>query len=250
MDFSEPKQTLAGLHQFLIQTNFSKAKVANNPQELAKVIEEEKFEEIILLLHGYSEDGTKIFRRLGRHLEEKYKNEKKKVAIIAPNGLYPMPKAFPLSGEVRTAEELLQGFAWYFYHASTNTFLIDYKVPAQTLGSWLKDINPTQLPTTIIGYSQGGYLAPFVGLEYAKHHQLKQVVGINCSFREDLMTEVPSFPMTLIQGAEDTIIETSLAKERFEKLIKRGLRGDYVSVPEVDHKLTPDLAQVVAQKLL
>ena len=178
-----------------------------------------------------------------------FKDVGKKVAIIAPNGLYPMPKAFPLSGVVKTPEELLQGFAWYFYHASTNTFLIDYKVPMKTLSSWLTDINPSSLPVTIIGYSQGGYLAPFVAMEYSKVGALKKVIGINCSFREDLMSEVPSFPMSLIQGKEDTIIDTTLSSTRFEALKKRGLQGDYIRVENADHKLTLDIAQEVISLL-
>ncbi len=247
MDFKKPKQDLQGLHQFLIQTNSKSAKEATSPHELSEaLINDGLDQEIVLLLHGYSEDGTKIFRRLGRHLEEKFASENKKVAILAPNGLYPMPKAFPLAKEIKTAEDLLQGFAWYFYHAATNTFLIDYKVPSQTLGGWLHEINPKKVPVTIIGYSQGGYLAPFVALNYHQYAPVKRVVGINCAFREDLMKEVPHFPMHLVQGDQDTIIETALAKERFEKLIERGMTGSYHSVEGADHKLTPDIAQTVS----
>jgi hypothetical protein len=138
-----------------------------------------------------------------------------------------MPKAFPLAKEVKTAEDLLQGFAWYFYHASTNTFLIDYKVPSQTLAGWLKELNPKKITRDHYWLFPRGYLAPFVALEYQKQGHIKSVVGINCAFREDLISELPSFPMHLVQGDQDTIIETALAKERFDKLVQRGMSGTY-----------------------
>lgn len=245
MDFSKTKHSLSGLHQFLIQSNWQAGSEASTPTKLAQAIQTQGFEEIFLLLHGYSEDGTKIFRRLGRHLVEKFENENKKVAILAPNGLYPMPRAFPLSQEIKSTQDLLQGFAWYFYHAGSNTFIIDYKVPSQTLGAWLGQINPNNLPVTIVGYSQGGYLAPFVAMDYSHHGNLKKVLGINCSFREDLMKETPNFPMELVQGKQDEIIDTQLAHERFQKLKGRGLQGDYHWVETADHKLTMDVAQKV-----
>jgi predicted esterase len=228
------KTTFQGLHQSIIQSNNTFGEESLS-----------EFEEVYLLLHGYSEEGKKIYKRLGRKIAEKYEQEDKKVLILAPNGLYPMPKAFPLEKDVG-AEDLLQGFAWYFYHPGSNTFLIDYKVPAISLAGWLNKLNSSNIPVTIIGYSQGGYLSPFLGLET---NSVKRVIGINCAFREDLMTETPKFRMDLVQGREDTIIETGLASKRFEKLKGRGIEGEYHWVENADHKLCPKVADAVLKIL-
>ncbi len=228
------KATFQGLHQSIIQSNATFGEEGLS-----------EFEEVFLLLHGYSEEGKKIYKRLGRKLAEKFEKEDRKVLILAPNGLYPMPKAFPLGKEIGV-EDLLQGFAWYFYHPGSNTFLIDYKVPALTLSGWLNKLNSTNIPVTIIGYSQGGYLAPFVAYEM---NAIKRVIGINCAFREDLMTETPNFSMDLVQGREDTIIETDLASKRFDKLKARGTQGEYHWVENADHKLCPKVADAVLKLL-
>ncbi|MCF8058355.1 MAG: serine hydrolase family protein [Bacteriovoracaceae bacterium] len=233
MNSESKKITFEGLHQSIVQSNG-----AFNESDLSS------YEEIFLLLHGYSEEGKKIYKRLGRKMAEEFKA--RKVLILAPNGLYPMPRAFPLDKEIEGVEDLLQGFAWYFYHPGSNTFLIDYKIPAISLSSWINKLNRPNLPVTIIGYSQGGYLAPFVAFETKS---VKRVIGINCSFREDLMLNTPSFPMDLVQGREDTIIETNLAFERFEKLIERGVSGKFTWVEGADHRLSPDIAQSVLEIL-
>lgn len=228
------KITLEGLHQV---------------QTLSNIPLDSEFDDVILLLHGYSEDAKRIYKRLGRKINETF-GEDSKTLIIAANGLYPLPKAFPLEKSITEADDLLQGFAWYFYHAGTNTFLIDYKIPAETLGNWCEKLTQGNKPLTVIGYSQGGYLAPFVGFNVRKRGiHLKKVIGINCSFRVDMMEETPDFPMDLIQGENDTIIDRKLAKERFDKLKEKGVSGEYTSIPNADHKLCPKTAEVILKKL-
>lgn len=231
---NQNKLTLKGLHQI---------------QTLSNIPLDSDYDEVILLLHGYSEDAKRIYKRLGRKLNDEL-GENSKTLIIAPNGLYPLPRSFPLDKKITEAEDLLQGFAWYFFHAGSNTFLIDYQIPAETLGQWCEELTKGTLPLTIIGYSQGGYLAPFLGFNvFERGVNLKRVIGINCSFREDIMEKAPQFRMDLLQGSEDTIIDTKLAKERFDNLIKRGMKGHYESIDGADHKLCPQTAQRVLTTL-
>ncbi len=218
-----------GLHQLNIVSNG-----ANDPKH------------IYILLHGYSESGFKIYKRLGHKIDQQQKD----VLVLAPDGLFPLPKSFPLDTKIlKSKEELLQGFAWYFYHAVTDQFLIDYDIPAQTLAQWIQTVLEShQLSSdnlTIIGYSQGGYLAPFLGeaLEMLSLSPNK-VIGINCSFREDKLQKVPNFPLSQIQGKEDKIIDTKLCFERFQKLKARGLSsGDFYWLENEDHKLSPKTAE-------
>lgn len=232
MEKFQRKSTFKGLHQVRYESNLD----LKNPKDFSG-------DHIYILLHGYSETGFKIYKRLGHKLANHFGE---KALILAPNGLYPLPKAFPL-GKRPVGEDLLMGYAWYFFDQTTNEFLIDYQIPMNSLKNFIADQNPNNLPVTIIGYSQGGYLAPFVGMGYENTHE---VIGINCSFREDLMKEIPSFPLSLFQGAEDKIIETDLAKERFDQLKKRGSKGTYKSIKNEDHKLSPHISDEVLTYLL
>ncbi len=229
----DSKVEAQGLYQFQVHANHE--------------LKERRFDRVIFLLHGYSETGFKIYKRLGVKLDKLIGSN---TLILAPNAPFPLPKAFPLStNEARTKEELLQGFAWYFYHSATNEFLIDYKVPAQMLTNYITEVlalyATEQAPFQIIGYSQGGYLAPFLAQELVKSSLVpEKVIALNCSIRSDLLSEVPSYPLYQLQGTEDKIIDTKLAFERFEKLKERGLKeGEFQWIEGVDHFLKGDLTE-------
>jgi len=228
---NEKKVILPGIHQCVTLTNEHWQEDENgglHPTGSA----------LIILLHGYSESAAKIYKRLGSHLNEQLDN----TSIMAINGLYPLPRHFPLSSQRQSKEEgekdLLAGFAWYFYDQRSDQFLIDYAVPVTTLCQYLKEINPKGLKTSFIGYSQGGYLAPFLGLSYPP---TKQVLGINCSFRYDLIkSQYPHVPFVLnqVQGNEDTIIDIDLSAKRFQSLKRNyNMQGEFQWVEEANHRL-------------
>ncbi len=227
MKVNELKIDLPGLHQCHVLTNENWEINEGNLVPTGK--------SIIVLLHGYSESAVKIYKRIGRGLSEKIPE----ASIIALNGLYPLPKHFPLDSTPKDDEELISGFAWYFFDQRKNEFLIDYHIPVQTICSYLNQINSKKLPTSFIGYSQGGYLAPFVGLSYPF---TSQVLGINCSFRFDIIKEkfqeIP-FALNEIQGSEDQVIDTQLCSERFKALKEHfQSRGEFQWV-EGNHWLDP-----------
>lgn len=225
-----------GLHQFDVISNLP----CENPQDFSSV------EEVFVLFHGFSEKGATIYKRLGDRIHKHFEDQKKKVMVLCPNGLYPMPHFHPLEAQGKP-EELLKGYSWYFYHQGSDTFLVDYEIPAVTFKNWIEALVPESIPVTLIGYSQGGYLSPFVGLQLKK---VKRVIGINCSFREEMFPRLPDFPLDQLQGDRDTVIDINLAHSRFENLKKKGLKeGEFVWVPDIDHKLTPELAQKVVERL-
>lgn len=227
MNIQQYKST--GLHQFSTIEN-----------ECAKAVE------FFILLHGYSESAKVIYKRLGQKIN-KLKGENCK--IIAINGLFPLVRPFEIlkNNEKNREEKNILGFAWYFYDSSKDQFLIDYEVPAKTISHWINHINPNNLPVTIIGYSQGGYLAPFIACELNKN--VKRVIGINCSFRYQMLPQIPNFRLDQFQGREDQIIDTKLAFERFDYLKKKGMKGEFHWVDGVDHKLTPTLVELILYEL-
>jgi predicted esterase len=225
-----------GLHQFDVISNYP----FSGPEDI------EGCEEVFVLFHGFSEKGATIYKRLGDRIHKHFEQQNKKVAVLAPNGLYAMPHFHPLEAKGKP-EDLLKGYSWYFYHQGSDTFLVDYEIPAVTFKNWIESMVPEGIPVTLIGYSQGGYLSPFVGLELKK---VKKVIGINCSFREEMFSRLPDFPLFQYQGDKDTIIDTELGYNRFQSLKKKGLKeGEFIWVEGVDHKLTPELAEKVIESL-
>jgi predicted esterase len=195
---------------------------------------------IILLLHGYSETGDKIFNRLIEELPQD-------AWVLAPDGLFPLPKKFPLQ-QSEKGEDLLSGYAWYFYHLKTDTFLIDYDVPAQTLTQALAELNTENLPITVIGYSQGGYLTIFLPY-YDKN--IDHIIAINCSFRHSHLKEELKVKVDCLHGEADIIVDPIMAEKRFNEMSAKGLKGEFQLLSDETHRLSASMAKkigVVLQK--
>ena len=197
-----------------------------------------------LLLHGYAERGEKMFNRVASLIP--YEGE-----IIAPNGPFPLPGRFPLSEE-REGQQFVKSFAWYFYDRATRRFFIDYSIPARLLGNLLQQEND-HLPVTIIGYSQGGYLSLFAAGEIPR---CDHIIGINGSWRDDKLPPNTSLNLRIdsINGEQDAIVDPQQAKEGHQRLIARGARGGFYSIPREEHRwgegFVGKLKELIASKTL
>ena len=180
-----------------------------------------------LLLHGYAERGEKMFNRVASIIPPEGE-------IIAPDGPFPLPGRFPLNPQTQRGEQqFIKSFAWYFYDRATGRFFIDYTVPARLLGNLMKCLE--DLPLTIVGYSQGGYLSLFAAGEIPG---CDHIIGINGSWRDD---KLPSaLPLNLridsINGAGDDIVDPRKAQEAHRRLLQRGAGGTFYKIPSAGHR--------------
>lgn len=183
-------------------------------------------EEVILLLHGLGERGKRIFRKLLPYLP-------KNALIIAPNGPFPIPR--------QKEGRLDYGHSWYFYDKFERKYFINQDLAKFWLRDLLKLENPYQLPVTIIGFSQGGYLAPLAGREIPA---TKLVIGLACEFRTSLIHENPSFPLFGIHGEQDEVVTLKGAKEEIKALEEKGIPVTLYSVPG-KHEITQEMGKLV-----
>jgi predicted esterase len=182
--------------------------------------------EVILLLHGLGERGKRIYRKLLSVLP-------KDSLVIAPNGPFPIP---------RNKEGRIDfGHSWYFYDKSEKKYFINQDLAKFWLRDLLKIENPNSLPVTIIGFSQGGYLAPLAGKEIK---ETKLVVGLACEFRTTLIHEKLPFPMIAIHGDEDKIISPEMAKHEISLLKELGIEVPFHLV-KGGHEITQEMAKLV-----
>ena len=192
--------------------------------------------ELILLLHGYSESGKVIFERLEKYLPES-------AAIVSPNGVFPFAQR--KGGDTRKIEHEM-GYSWYFYDFKTDEYIIDMETAIQYCVGLIRQLDLDKLPLRIVGFSQGGYLAPFVGLSSTK---TQQVIGIACRFLEDELPQVPSFRMDAVHGDRDDVIEIAGAQESHRRLIQKGVRGRFITVSNTEHRLTLEVREKVRELL-
>ncbi|MFP5387139.1 MAG: alpha/beta hydrolase [Bacteriovoracia bacterium] len=184
--------------------------------------------EVILLLHGLGERGKRIFRKLLPYLPED-------ALILAPNGPFPIP---------RNKEGRMDfGHSWYFYDKFEQKYFVTQDLARYWLRDLLKIENPDSLPVTIIGFSQGGYLAPLAGSEIK---ETKLIIGLACEFRTTLIHTPPPFPLHAVHGEDDEIVTMKSALNEIESLKKIGIGVDFHSVKNAGHEITPAMGKVVA----
>jgi predicted esterase len=180
------------------------------------------------LLHGLAERGKRIYRKLKNHLPQD-------ALIIAPNAPFPMSEGRDMSTEGKS-------YSWYFYNKEHNTYLINQDLAKYWLRDLLIHLKVTHLPLTLIGFSQGGYLAPLVGLNIS---QTRLVIGLACEFRHHLLPSTLPFKSIQIHGEEDDIIPITDAKREFVKLKENGNDIEFIPVPGTQHEISDEMGQIV-----
>lgn len=186
----------------------------------------DKPDQVILLLHGLQERGLRIYRKLIRQLPDN-------ALILAPNAPFP----FPREKDGRTE----YGFAWYLYDRATKSYYLDQKLAVSWLTELLTSKNLNHLPLTIIGFSQGGYLAPMVGHALP---QTKLVIGLSCEFRENLVAKDIAVPLVGLHGENDLVVNREHSRAEAEKLKVR-----WEIIPDTAHEISERMAERVRELL-
>lgn len=181
---------------------------------------------LLIFLHGYAQNANSFYNDVKSALPAE-------CAFLFPNGPFPMP------GQTRTIDDL--GYAWYFYDAPSDQYYIPYTIPAGLLKSLIEQLGQIDREKIIIGFSQGGYLAPFLAEVLTR---VKHVVSINSSFRNDFMQQTNNeFLVHAINGADDNLVDPNLARERHQKLKSLNRMGDFSLIPETKHRINDGILE-------
>jgi predicted esterase len=220
---------------------------------------------IFLLLHGYSQDGQHMLKRLETPIAEWEKQSGGHALILAPSGTYPIPE--------RSENGWHVGYSWYFYDFTTDEYYIDMENAVSLLNGIIAQAThgtvahapsgsvgqagdggiaaragvQKTLPVTVIGFSQGGYLAPI----FAKScPQVDRVIGIGCEFLKDEIADPIRFRMDGVHGADDSIVDGLNSQKSHAALVARGVQGTFQLLTGEGHKISRAISECVKQLLL
>lgn len=188
--------------------------------------------ELVLLLHGYNTRGATIYRELEAAFPPQ-------CAVLAPNGPYPLPRRSEEGG-------YKLGFSWYFYDFKTDEYFIDMEVAIGMLVGLVEQLGYGDLPKRVIGFSQGGYLAPAVALRL---RGVTQVVGIGARFLDDEIALGLPFRLDAIHGGIDEFVSVEESARSHEKFRQAGTRGEFRVIPELGHAMGPAVREALAELL-
>ena len=186
---------------------------------------------VYLLLHGYLLDGKYMNDEFSDVFEEDS-------LVISPNGPFLVP--------VKKGEKYFPKFAWYFFDPIKKNYYIDYDPGAKYLRDILSEFNPTKLPVTVIGYSQGGYLAPRVA-NYCP--EVDQIISIASVFRPDRFKINPKVSYVQINSKNDVVVNSSEAFSEGEKMKSLGAMYDLTLLENPGHRIDSEYKSVLKSKL-
>ena len=176
----------------------------------------------VVVLHGFGESAEIIYKKLKQVLP-------KTKQIIIPNGIFPIPRKVQDTYNLR--------FAWYFYDHKKDYYFIEYDIPANIISNLLTELKINS-KVTFLGFSQGGYLAPFCGMVY---ENTEKVITLNASLRLDKSETFPCFPIYCLNGDSDNLVDPYLAQERFEKFKTKGMKGAFELIAETNHEINDNM---------
>jgi predicted esterase len=189
----------------------------------------------VLMLHGYQDTASGLFKRAFGEEERHFDYN-----ILVPNGLFPLP--------IKSGEGFKEAFAWYFVDPSKNLVLIPPEVAAENLLALIKQLSLEANTFHIVGFSQGGILAPFVARELSN---VSGIIGVGTLFLPDLYDGLKNtLPVDAIHGADDEIITMASSQKGYQELKQVQPRpGEYYQFKGLTHTID-DAARAKLKELI
>jgi predicted esterase len=190
-------------------------------------------EELAILLHGFGQNSEIIKSDLLDSIPEKYN-------VLIPNGPFPIPKIRP--------EKIEERFAWYFYNSHTNTYKIEYSFPATLLSKLIDQLGYSNSKKIIIGYSQGGYLSPFLASQL---EGVTSIYALACTLKWQYIQE-EKLPYTIhqIHGEDDLMVDYKNSYEHYEQLKERAIESEYITIKNEGHRITEPFKECLSKLIL
>ncbi len=190
----------------------------------------EQAQRVYLLLHGFNERAKNAVKRFSEALP-------KEACFLAPDAPYPLPEK--REGYWRI------GHAWYFYDSFKEEYFITPIVSAQILASLLSKFCP-KAKVSVIGFSQGAYLAPYLPIETS---QCDQVVLVNGLVRSDMVSAVKNVQYDIINATEDPYVDFGKSKRHYEAFATHSSEVNFHEIPCDSHEVVPDHLQLLRRIL-
>jgi predicted esterase len=152
----------------------------------------------IILLHGYGESKERIFKTLGAHLAGIARR------LIILNAPFPLPYL--------SKSGYKEGYSWYFRSLQYNLTLIPPEVCEPLFTKFVQTAGLTKSPVSIIGFSQGGFIMPYLAQQIPN---LDKLIGISCGINFDSWYREHKPNLHIIHADNDNLSSIEHAEEQF-----------------------------------
>ena len=185
-----------------------------------------------IFLHGYTDSAESFLKRaIG--------DAQFDAVTLAVDGPFPVP--------VRTPQGFQEAFSWYFEDHSNKRVIIPKQVSIDLLSQLISELKLDHLPKTIVGFSQGGFLAPKLAEQISK---VEKIIGIGCAYRKESYQNIGHIRVYGVHGSEDSIVDYQDAKESFKLLQDSGVKGEFVSIEDMGHIINDEARESIKKFIL
>lgn len=175
----------------------------------------------VICLHGYQDHALAMIRRIGWQEATDLPFQ-----VLAINAPFPVP--------VWTADGFREAYSWYFRDVSRNLFLVKPEDTASHVARLINEIGLSQTPKAIFGFSQGGFLAPYLA---KKLINIKGIIGVGCGYNADNYRDLVPIQIFAIHGEKDERVAIDQSRTEFAALMQKGFSGEFDAVPHIEHWL-------------
>lgn len=193
---------------------------------------------IALFLHGYTDHGASFFRRL---FPNGWPHELRDIAWIAPNGPFPVPVKTPIGWR--------EAYSWYFYDMEAEKMVIPPDTSLSAIEAILDLHFPeghSLIPKLIVGFSQGGFLAPMLARRLP---HTKELVTVGTGYRPEYYHALPPLTVTAVHGTTDEVFPSEDAIKAHQSILELGHRGQFHTIANTGHIATEAMGTVIQQQL-
>ncbi len=190
---------------------------------------------LILFLHGYTDHSGSFLKRL---FPDSWPSVFEDTAILAPNGPFPVP--------VRSEDGWREAYSWYFYDDKLAKMVISPETATLGCEQLLLKLGYESTPTIIVGFSQGGYLAPHLA---SRLKSVREIIGVGTGYREDYYPAKSPWRLTGIHGTEDDVFPVAAARQNYARVLRNTQGGEFFEVPKLGHIASPDVGRIIEDRV-
>lgn len=154
---------------------------------------------------------------------------------VYPRAVYPF--------EMRQPEKTRIGNAWYMYTGDQEDLHESMMDSAKYILNVRQEVLKRygERPCAIVGFSQGGYLAGFVGANNPEC--FTAAASIAGRLKHEFMPDGNGVKLAQFHGLDDESVSPELASKAVEETRIKGFEVEHVEVKDTAHAVSPEMAE-------
>lgn len=186
---------------------------------------------LVLFLHGYTDHGGSFLRRL---FNDGWPSIFDQLSVLAPNGPFPVP--------VRSDTGWREAYSWYFYDDKLAQMIISPETATLGCEQLLLKLGYEDVPKIIVGFSQGGYLAPHLA---SRLKNVREIIGVGTGYREDYYPAQSPWRVSAIHGSDDDIFPVATARASHAAILPKTRGGEFFEIGGLGHIASTDVGKII-----